>query len=151
MPILSLLRNFFMNRIQPIRIVTALVILLGGAARAQEATTVVDVVKVKGLVDPALDDFVRGAVEGAQRIGAVVVLQIDSLGGYGERAVRLGRFIHGATVPVVAWVGPAGARAEGGALFLVYGSSLAAMAPGAGLGPARPFDLATAPSHEGSP
>jgi membrane-bound serine protease (ClpP class) len=126
----------------------SLVIVLGGAARAQEATTVVDVVKVKGLVDPALDDFVRGAIERDQRTGAMVVLQIDSLGGYGEQAVRLGRFIRGATVPVVAWVGPAGARAEGGALFMVYGSSLAAMAPGAGLGPARPFDLATAPSHE---
>jgi membrane-bound serine protease (ClpP class) len=126
----------------------ALAIVLGGPARGQEATRVVDVVKVKGLVDPALDDFVRGAVEGARRTGAIVVLQIDSLGGYGERAVALGRFIHGATVPVIAWVGPAGARAEGGALFLVYGSSLAAMAPGAGLGPARPFDLATAPSRE---
>src|SRR5207253_2060776 len=38
--------------------------------------------------------------------------------------------------------------AAGGALFLLYGSSLASMAPGAGLGPARPFDLATRPSRE---
>src|SRR5437867_11244776 len=78
----------------------------------------------------------------------MVILQIDSLGGYGDRAARLGAFIHGATVPVVAWVGPTGARAQGGALFLVYGASVAAMAPGAGLGPARPFDLGSSPSAE---
>ena len=46
------------------------------------------------------------------------------------------------SVPVIGWVGPAGARAEGGALLLLYSSSLAAMAPGAGVGPGRPFDLA---------
>jgi membrane-bound serine protease (ClpP class) len=116
--------------------------------RAQESTEVVDVVKVKGLVDPALDDFVRGAVGSAERDGTIVVLQIDSLGGYGDRAARLGEFIHQATVPVIAWVGPSGARAEGGALFLVYGASVAAMAPGAGLGPARPFELGSSRSAE---
>jgi membrane-bound serine protease (ClpP class) len=33
-------------------------------------------------------------------------------------------------------------------VFLVYGASIAAMAPGAGLGPARPVDLATSMSRE---
>jgi membrane-bound serine protease (ClpP class) len=109
---------------------------------------VVDVVKVEGLIDPALDDFVRSAVEGAEGAGTIVVLQIDSRGGYGDRGERLGAFIRQASVPVVAWVGPAGARAEGAAMFLVYGASVAAMAPGAGLGPARPIDVGTSISNE---
>lgn len=99
------------------------------------------VVKVKGLVDRALASYVRGTVEDADREGALVVLQLDSRGAYGEEALRLGEAIRRARVPVVAWVGPRGARAEGGALFVAYSSSLAAMAPGAGIGPARPFEL----------
>jgi len=121
-----------------------------GAAQVASARPIVVVIKVKGLVDPSLSAFVRGAIEAAEREGAaIVVLQIDSLGGYGERAERLGEFIRRATVPVIAWIAPAGARAEGGALFLVYSSSLATMAPGAGIGPARPFDLGTSASREG--
>jgi membrane-bound serine protease (ClpP class) len=126
----------------------ALLLMPVPASRATSTTTVVDVVKVEGLVDPALDDFVRGAVQGAERTGAVVVLQIDSRGGYGQRGAALGRFLRQASVPVIAWVGPAGARAEGAAMFLVYGASVSAMAPGAGLGPARPFDVGTSTSRE---
>jgi membrane-bound serine protease (ClpP class) len=108
----------------------------------------VDVVKVQGTIDPAMAAYVRGTIQESERLGATVILQIDSPGGFGDEALGLGRFIRSASVPVVAWVGPSGARASGGALFLLYGSSLAAMAPGAGVGPARPFDLATRASRE---
>jgi len=118
-----------------------------GIARGEPRPTI-DVINMKGLIDPSLSDFVRGAIESAEQHGAIVVLQIDSLGGYGEHAERLAEFVRRASVPVVAWIAPAGARAEGGALLVVYSSSLAAMAPGAGIGPARPFDLATAPTRE---
>ena len=105
-------------------------------------------VKVDGVIDPAQAAYVRGSIERSKRVGATVILQVDSRGGYGDEGVRLGRFIRSAAVPVVSWVGPSGARAAGGALFLLYGSSLAAMAPGAGIGPARPFDLDTSASRE---
>lgn len=119
------------------------------AAELTQSRPIVDVIKMKGLIDPALSDFVRGAITSAERQGAaVVVLQIDSLGGYGEHAERLGEFVRGATIPVISWIAPAGARAEGGALFVVYSSSLATMAPGAGIGPARPFDLGTSRARE---
>src|SRR5437762_3608832 len=115
----------------------------GGAAAGTSGVPTVDVVKVQGVIDPALFDDVRGSIEHAELDGATVVLQIDSRGSFGDLGVRLGQFIRAASVPVVAWVGPLGARVEGGALFLVYGSDLPAVAPGAGIGPARPFDLAT--------
>jgi membrane-bound serine protease (ClpP class) len=124
--------------------VGALVVLTAlpvhGAGAASRVPSV-DVVKVQGLLDPSLAAYVRGTIEQSERLGATVVLQIDSAGAFGDEGPRLGRFIRSASVPVVAWVGPSGARAAGGALFLLFGSSLAAMAPGAGLGPARPFDV----------
>ena len=108
----------------------------------------VDVVKVDGVIDRALAGFVRSAVERARSSGATVVFQLDSRGTYGDQALELGRFVRNSGVPVVTWIGPSGARASGGALYLVYASSVVAMAPGSGLGPARPFDLATRASGE---
>jgi len=96
----------------------------------------VDVVKVQGVIDPALSAYVRGSIKQAQDRAATVILQVDSRGAYGDEAVQLAKVIRSAGVPVVAWVGPSGARAEGGALFLVYASSFVAIAPGAGIGPA---------------
>lgn len=107
-----------------------------------------DVVKVQGVIDPSLASYVRGSIRAAERSGATVVLQIDSRGSYDVHAQELGMFIRSATVPVVAWVGPTGARAAGGAVFLVYSSGLVSLAPGAGIGPGRPFDLGTKASEE---
>ncbi len=128
----------------------ALVLFRTGAAGAAGLGASVDVVKVQGLIDPAEAAYIRSTVQDAEDAGATVILQIDSLGQYGDLGEELGAFIHDASVPVVAWVGSTGARAEGGALYLVYGSSLAAMAPGAGMGPGAPFDLATGVDGEGS-
>lgn len=115
---------------------------------ARAATPTVSVVKVQGVIDPALSSFVRDAIRSAERDRSVLVLQIDSRGAYGNRGLELAQLVRSATVPVVAWVGPSGARAEGGALFVVYAAGLVAVAPGAGIGPARPFDLGTRASGE---
>jgi membrane-bound serine protease (ClpP class) len=108
----------------------------------------VDIVKVGGMIDPAESNYVLGSIRSSEQVGATVVLQLDSLGGYGSRAKTLAAEIRKATVPVVAWVGPLGAKAQGQALFLVYSSALAAMAPGAGLGAGVPFDPAERASKE---
>jgi membrane-bound serine protease (ClpP class) len=128
--------------------VSALLVAAGVAILAAAPTTAsaagsasVDVVKVQGIIDPSLAGYVRGTIEQAERTHSTVILQIDSGGAYGAQGRELGRFVRGATVPVIAWAGAAGARVQGAALFLYYGTSLVTMAPGAGLGPATPFDL----------
>jgi membrane-bound serine protease (ClpP class) len=108
----------------------------------------VDVVKVGGILDPAESAYVRGSIEAAAAEGSTVILQIDSLGSFASQAQDLAEFIRSTSVPVVAWVGPTGARAQSGALYLVYASGFTAMAPGAGLGPGTPFDLSTSASKE---
>ncbi|MGH2556783.1 MAG: NfeD family protein [Actinomycetota bacterium] len=118
-------------------------------AAAQTSSSVVDVAKVQGVVDGSVAGYVRETLREAEANGATLVLQFNSsLGSYDDHALQLAEEIRGASVPVVAWVGPSGARAAGGALFVVYSSSLVAMAPGAGIGPARPFDLGTSASRE---
>ena len=135
----------------PIALVVAgaLALGVGPAADAQPSSAPsVDIVKVQGTIDPALAGYVRDTIADAERLHSTVILQIDSGGSYGTQAQQLARFVRHATVPVVAWAGPAGATVQGGALFLFYASSLATMAPGAGIGPARPYDLSVRASHE---
>jgi membrane-bound serine protease (ClpP class) len=134
--------------------VFGLVAFMGGLAAlpgafAQSSAPSVEVVKVQGVVDGSMAAFIREGLHSAERAGATLILQVDSsFGSYGNQAVRLGSEIRDARVPVVTWVGPSGARAAGGTLFLVYSSSLVAIAPGAGIGPARPFDLGTSATRE---
>jgi membrane-bound serine protease (ClpP class) len=117
-------------------------------APAESPLATVDIVKVQGVVDPTLVGFLTDELADAASRRSTVVLQIDSDGTYGDLARTLGRRIRDATVPVVAWVGPIGARLQGGAAFVAYSAGLVAMAPGAGIGPARPFDAGTTVNAE---
>ncbi|HWI03223.1 MAG TPA: NfeD family protein [Acidimicrobiales bacterium] len=109
-------------------------------AGAQEAATV-DVVEVKGRIDPIVADFIRRAITRADRAESeVLVIQLDSPGvliGASDFA-RLVEEIRVSPVPVAIWVGPTGAEASGPTAAMLAGAAIAGMAPGtkvAGLGP----------------
>jgi membrane-bound serine protease (ClpP class) len=118
---------------------------LAGPAAAQEEASVV-VVKVDGSIDRTVAGYLREALADAERTGSTVVLQLDSAGTLDQDAVEIARWVHESAVPVVTWVGPSPAKAQGAALLLMYAASDAAVAPGAGLGPLEPLDLAGAPA-----
>jgi membrane-bound serine protease (ClpP class) len=117
---------------------------IGPPAAAGDAgrQLVVDLVKVNGVIDGPMRDYLLGTVEEAERDGSVVVIQLDSPGTMGIDARALGLRISEAGVPVVAWIGPSGSGAAGGALLLTLAAHLSAMSPGAGVGPIQPIDLA---------
>ena len=71
----------------------------------------------------------------------MVVLQIDSSRTVDTSVDALVRTIRRSRVPVVAWIGPPGAEAGGGATVLLEASHGAFAAPGADVGPARPVRL----------
>ena len=114
----------------------------GADQAARRATGSVDLVKVDGVIDRPVADYLVGSLTGAERRGSAVIVQLDSPGTLGVDPVVLADRLRSATVPVVVWVGPAPAHAQGGALLLVYASSYAVVAPGAGVGPLEPIDLA---------
>jgi membrane-bound serine protease (ClpP class) len=130
-------------------------LLLAGAlaawpqgASAQEAEASVVVVEVDGSIDGTVAGYLVDALEDAESVGSTVVLQLDSAGTLDEDAVALAQRIHDATVPVVTWVGPAPAKAQGAGLLLMYAASVGAVAPGVGVGPLEPLDLAGAPEPD---
>jgi membrane-bound serine protease (ClpP class) len=122
--------------------VCVLALLWMGTASAQvSATSKVLVVKVDGSIDRTVAGYLTDSLAEGERAGAAVVIQLDSAGTLDQPAVELGERVFRSRVPVIVWVGPAPAKAQGAALLLMYASSLAAVAPGVGVGPLEPVDL----------
>ncbi|MCU1497778.1 MAG: hypothetical protein JWM47_1731 [Acidimicrobiales bacterium] len=117
-------------------------------ARSGEDSGRVSIIKVEGLIDPVMADFIERSVRDGENAQVIaVVLQLDSPGSVvsDDRLVELARTIHDADVPVAVWVGPSGSRALGGAAQLagaakpVAGARLIGLAPGARMGKTGPL------------
>jgi len=137
-----------MRRLVPSVLLAVLALtLLSGSASAQSPSPAggsVLVVKVDGSIDATQAGYLRDALGEAEADGSTVVVQLDSAGTLDEDALGLAERIHDARVPVIVWVGPSPAKARGAGLLLMYAASLAAVAPGAGVGPLEPLDLVDA-------
>src|SRR5919197_4757771 len=112
------------------------------AGTRTEAAHPVDVVKVDGVIDRPVADYLIGSLDDAERRGATVVVQLNTPGTLDVSAVQVADRVFRATVPVVVWVGPPGSHAASGGLLVVYASSYAVTSPGSGIGPLDPLDLA---------
>ncbi len=103
--------------------------------------SIVEVIPVEGAIDRPLVNYLTGKLDAAEAEGATVVLQLDTSGTLGQDPIALAERVATLTVPVIAWVGPVPAKAAGAGLLLMYASSLAAVQPGAQVGPLIPLDL----------
>jgi membrane-bound serine protease (ClpP class) len=116
---------------------------VAGPARAAEAPARhIEVVQVEGAIDPVVADLILTTLDGAEAADAsVVILQIDSDGALDTDPGELIAAVRSSPVPVVAWVGPSHSVARGAAAVIVAEASVAAIAPGATLGPRHPVRL----------
>ncbi|HEY8215555.1 MAG TPA: NfeD family protein [Acidimicrobiia bacterium] len=137
------------HRLRLIRVIAGLallgaaVFLLAPDARAAPpGRRGILVVQVEGAIDPPNANLVSDAISRANddRLTAVV-LQIDSSRTVNTSVDDLVRVVRRSRVPVVAWVGPPGADASGGATLLVEAAHAAFAAPGSDVGAARPVQL----------
>ncbi|MDH4144082.1 MAG: hypothetical protein OEY23_02825 [Acidimicrobiia bacterium] len=101
----------------------------------------VEIVKVSGLLDEVLVDFVHDQIErAADEDATAVVLQLNSSGAVvpDGQVAALARAMVASPVPVAVWVGPSGAQATGAAAQLVAVAKPAGIAAGAQFGRAGP-------------
>jgi membrane-bound serine protease (ClpP class) len=111
-------------------------------ATAAQQEHVVEIVEVRGVIDPTTAGYLTETIDDAVERGAeAVVIQLDTPGGLDVSMREMVQKILRSPVPVVVWVGPPGARAASAGVFLVYASHVAAMASGTNLGAAHPVDL----------
>ena len=95
---------------------------------------------IKGPIGPATADYIDRSISNAQTADLILVL-LDTPGGLDEATrIIIQKFLN-SKVPVVTFVSPNGARAASAGTYLLYASTLAAMAPGTQLGAASPVSI----------
>ncbi|OCH99543.1 NfeD family protein [Legionella jamestowniensis] len=96
--------------------------------------------EIKGAIGPATADFVNRGITKGQDASFILII-IDTPGGLDKSMRLIVQDILTSKVPVVTYVAPNGARAASAGTFIVYASTVAAMAPGTHLGAASPVTL----------
>ena len=112
------------------------------SALAQEDERVLDVIEVKGIIDPPTSDYLEGRLGGAERDGVhAVVIQLDTPGGLEVSMRQIIQQMLDLDVPTIVWIAPRGARAASAGTFITYAAHRAYMADATELGAATPVDL----------
>lgn len=98
------------------------------------------VLRLQGPLMPVAADYLeRGLKLAGTRRARLVLLELDTPGGLVTVVRRMVQSILDQPVPVVVFVGPAGAQAASGGVFLVLAADAALMAPVADMGAAHPM------------
>ena len=127
------------------RILLILIVLLLAVslvARAQTGSSRIDVLTVKGTINPVLTDYISRGIEQAEETGAsAVIIQMDTPGGLDTAMRDIIQSIINARVPVVVYVSPAGARAASAGAYITLSAHVAVMAPNTAIGAATPVAM----------
>jgi membrane-bound serine protease (ClpP class) len=145
------------RRAQARRVVTALAFALAGlgvlaapaappapappAAAPQGAVDLPRVLTldVKGAITGGTSEYVIAGLAKARSEGyAAIAIVLDTPGGVLDATREIVQAMLASEVPVVVWVGPAGARAGSAGVFLTLAADVAAMHPTSNIGAAHP-------------
>jgi len=112
------------------------------AIGAQAATPTIDVLQVKGTINPVLVDYVKRGIDHAEDNNAIAcIIQLDTPGGLDTSMRDIIKDIVNAQVPVVVYVSPSGARAASAGVFITVAAHVAVMAPNTAIGAAHPVAI----------
>ena len=102
----------------------------------------VDVMVVEGVIDPITARYVSRGIDLAEEDGAqCLIMRLDTPGGLDSAMRTIIQKMMSASVPIVVYVSPPGARAGSAGAFITLAAHVAAMAPGTNIGAATPVDL----------
>lgn len=117
-----------------------LIVLFAGLpamAQAEDERTV-EFVELSGILDERVLRFAIDSIDGAAQRGdtEAIVLMIDSPGVVGspETFEELRQLVESPPLPVISWIGPAPAKAYGGAALLAFTAQVRMAAPGSEVG-----------------
>lgn len=97
----------------------------------------VHVLHTDGDVGPIMERYIDRGIDRAEANNAkLVVIELDTPGGYSESMRKIVQRIEASDVPVAVYVSPAGARAASAGTFITMAAHVAAMAPNTSIGAA---------------
>jgi len=103
------------------------------------ATPVIVQIDLNDIVHPISATYVRDGINRAKEIGAAaVIIRLDTPGGLADSMRDIVESVMSSAVPVIAWVGPNGARSASAGFFILLAADVAVMAPGTNTGAAHP-------------
>ena len=138
-PVASFKRNIVLVFVCAVALSLSLPVM----GRAESADRTIDVVQLRGLIDPTTASYLRAKLDEARTDASrAVIVQVNSEGGVHLSIQELTDAIFDSSVPVIVWVAPRGARAASTATLMVYAGDLAFMAASTRIGPAAPVTLA---------
>jgi membrane-bound serine protease (ClpP class) len=95
--------------------------------------------RVDSIIHPVSAEFIRDAIDEADRSGAAaVVIELSTPGGLMSSTREITTAILGSRTPVVVYVGPNGAQCASAGFYILMSSDVAAMAPDTNTGAAHP-------------
>jgi len=131
-----------MLKIIRIILLLGLLIVAGTAVGTQAASPTVAVLKIDGVINPVLADYISRGIEDAEDSNATVcIIQMDTPGGLDTAMRDIIQSIVNARIPVVVYVSPSGARAASAGVFITMAAHVAVMAPNTAIGAASPVSL----------
>jgi membrane-bound serine protease (ClpP class) len=100
------------------------------------------VVKVKGVINPIIGNYIERGIKEAEEIRAeCVIIELNTPGGLDKSMREIVEAMLSSYVPTVVFVYPPGARAASAGVFIGVAANILAMAPTTNIGAAHPVDL----------
>lgn len=128
-----------MNK-KSITIILFLSLILLATSSAEKSQ--IDVVQIKGPINPIIAQHVNNAIESAEKKSAeCLIIEIDTPGGLESSMRQIVQSMLTASVPVVVYVAPSGARAASAGAFIVLAGDISAMAESTTIGAAHPVEI----------
>jgi len=129
-----------LRRLSSLFFAAGLGLLLVGQVVAQTEPARVYVMPTSGIVDQIMAGYLRDGLAKADREGYdAVVIELNTPGGDLNATRDIVGTLLNSPVPVIVWVGPAGARAASAGTFITMAAHVATMAPGTNIGAATPI------------
>lgn len=118
-----------------------LLALMGIAAPARAQDSSILVAEIDGPVTPTMASYFERSIEDAEVSGAqALVIVLDTPGGAVDVTQEIVQAFRNAQVPIIVYVGPAGAQAASAGSLITLAGHAAGMAPETVIGAASPVD-----------
>ncbi|MDP2724854.1 MAG: nodulation protein NfeD, partial [Syntrophales bacterium] len=120
----------------------AALLIFAGASFAGDNKPSFDVITVNSAITPPIAKYVLENIELSAKGGADgLIILLDTPGGLDLAMRDIAKGILNATIPVIVYVYPSGARAASAGVIITVSAHIAAMAPGTNIGAAHPVAI----------